>query len=178
MNSIARWILVAFVASAAFGCGKKDQKKEDPTPVETTTQKAEEPSSSKEAEGEARDALLALQRVHFEFDSSELTQESRDALTEAATNLKALKGVELYVDGHADSAGTTEYNLQLGEQRAVAVKKFLARLGVDPATLHVVSFGEEKPLEEGSEVNAKNRRVEFRLMEGDIELVIKESAVE
>lgn len=174
MNFIYRCILVALVAVGTLGCAKKEQKKADPAPVETTTaQKADEPSGSKDAEGEARAALLALQRVHFEFDSSELTEESRTALTEAATSLKTLDSVQLYVDGHADSAGTTEYNLQLGEQRAVSVKKFLARLGVDPATLHVVSFGEEKPLEEGSEVNEKNRRVEFRLMEGDIELVVE-----
>lgn len=173
MNQICRFVLVALVAASAFGCSKKQQTKPDPAPVETTAKTAEEPSGSKDAEGEARAALLALERVHFEFDSSDLTEDSRNALTEAAANLTKLEGVELYVDGHADSAGTTEYNLQLGEQRAVAVKNFLSRLGVDPATLHVVSFGEEKPLEEGSEVNAKNRRVDFRLMEGDIELVIK-----
>lgn len=122
------------------------------------------------------DALLSLRRVHFGYDSAELTPESREALVDARAKLGDNPKVNLFVEGHADERGSTEYNIGLGEKRANAVTNYLAALGVDRARLHVVSYGEERPLIEASTEAAwaKNRRVDFRIMQGDIEIVVRE----
>ena len=64
------------------------------------------------------------------------------------------------IEGHADERGTTEYNLALGERRATAVKSYLVALGVDPARVLTISYGEERPADPGhdEEAYAQNRR--------------------
>jgi peptidoglycan-associated lipoprotein len=133
---------------------------------------------TEEATGAMRDLILALRRVHFAFDVSSLTDDARDALTEAASslNMPELSDVQLWVDGNTDERGTTEYNMSLGERRGQTVVKYLVSLGVDEKRLHVVSYGEENPLVSGSSehAHAKNRRVDFRLKRGDVEFVLNE----
>ena len=67
------------------------------------------------------------------------------------------------IEGHCDERGTNEYNLALGERRANSAKDYIVNLGVDPARLKTVSYGEEKPLAEGhnEEAWAQNRRAHF-----------------
>ena len=147
-------------------------------PTSTQVASADSDGDGEEvAEGDVRDAILALQRVHFALDSSDLNEPSQQALTEAAAKLKNQQEVHLYVEGHADAQGETEYNLQLGEKRAKVVQQYLSRLGVAPERLHVVSYGEEKPLTSAdtSAAYAQNRRVDFRLMKGDVEMVLESS---
>ena len=150
------------------------------TTVETTKQVEEKPapqekSKFKQATGDLRDALISLEKVHFALDSSELTKESRDALADAAPKL-IKHGVELHVDGHTDTRGTEEYNAALGEKRADAVVDYLKSLGVEGTKLHAHSWGEEKLAAMGTETesHAANRRVEFRMMQGDVQLVLEE----
>ncbi|HQO78338.1 MAG TPA: OmpA family protein, partial [Thermodesulfobacteriota bacterium] len=66
---------------------------------------------------------------------------------------------------HCDERGMQEYNLALGERRAVAVQSYLSTLGVRPTTTEAISYGEERPAVPGSseEAWAKNRRVEFTI---------------
>lgn len=128
------------------------------------------------ATGEMRQLLLALKRVHFPFDSSTLGTKARDALDDAAEKLRSIENVNLYVDGHTDARGTTEYNMSLGEQRAKAVVAYLKNSGVEPQRLSTTSFGEENPIAEGSGTPdyALNRRVEFRILKGDVEFVLED----
>ncbi len=169
----------ALTIGGATAC-KKQQAKPDDTVTEGTIEPQEDKEwkDKKVAEGDERATLLALQRVHFGVDKFDLTDESRTALTEASAGLKKLPKVHLHVDGHADSTGSTEYNLQLGEKRAKAVKDFLVRAGIEGERLHIISFGEEEPLKDDgtAEALAANRRVDFRLMRGDVEIVLEESA--
>lgn len=164
-------------------CGSKSKPAaKDPTSARLD---AEKPAArdtdgnpkTEPAEGELRDVLITLRRVHFQLDSTELTEDSRAALSEAGPKLARHPDVHLYVDGHADERGTEEYNVALGERRARAVSDYLIRLGVAQDNLHIVSFGEGKPLvnQSDSVALAKNRRVDFRLMRGDIQLVVEES---
>ena len=165
------------VCLASVGC-KKAVKDKAPTEETFTEPTAEEPEARTEvADADLRAAILALQRVHFGFDSSDLTEDSRNALTEAAEKLAPQAAVHLYVEGHADSAGETEYNLTLGEKRAKAVAEYLKKMGVAGERLHVVSYGEEVPLRKGesSDAMAANRRVDFKLMRGEIELVLEDA---
>ena len=152
-----------------FGCkkGKQDVKSGDdgkskPTASDTgdaNARKAPTPGEVKVATGDLRDLLLALKRVHFALDANTLTEGGRNALDEAAEKLKALPKVALYVDGHTDERGTTEYNMGLGERRAQTVVDYLTRLGIKGERLNTVTFGEELPLGSGSgELQlAKNR---------------------
>lgn len=170
-------IVLFLVCAGGLGCKKKKPDEKPTEPIGKMELRRPEASGTEKAEGDVRDAMLALQRVHFGFDSADLTDPSRNALEEAATKLKGKEEVHLYVEGHADQAGETEYNMTLGERRAKAVSDYLSTLGIDKDRLHIVSYGEEKPLASGADAKAmaKNRRVDFRVMRGEIELVLEES---
>jgi len=115
--------------------------------------------------------------IHFEFDKYEITSESRSALEKNADCMKQ-KGVKnLVIEGNCDERGTTEYNMSLGERRASTVVDYLKNSGVEPSRLNIVSFGEEKPMAQGSgdREYAENRRVEYRLMRGDVQFVLEDS---
>ena len=120
--------------------------------------------------------LLRLKRVHFAMDSTVLTVEARLALRDARARLDEYPGIHLYVEGHADAYGSAEYNIGLAEKRATAVCDYMARLGMTPERLHVVSWGEEQPLAASGTPNehARNRRVEFRLKQGELELHLED----
>ena len=69
----------------------------------------------------------------------------------------------MIIEGHCDERGTNEYNLALGERRANSAKDYIVNLGVEPARLKTVSYGEEKPFAQGhnEEAWAQNRRAHF-----------------
>ena len=172
-----------FVASALFaiGCAKKNQEvvniNDIPLPFPQPEQKEESPQKVQVATGEMKEILLTLKRVHFSFDATTLAPPARDALDEASGRLSKLPDVSLCVDGHTDARGTTEYNLSLGERRAQTVVNYLTNLGIQSKRLNHVSFGEEVPLSRGATSidYARNRRVDFRLIRGDIEFVLEDS---
>lgn len=178
-------VLTALAAMALClpACGPKDKPAaKNPTSdridTEGRDQSGDDAAAGKTepAQGELRDVLITLRRVHFPFDSNELTEDSRAALAEAGPKLARHPDVHLYVDGHADQRGTEEYNVALGERRAQVVADYLMRMGVTKDQLHIVSFGEGRPLidQETDVAMAKNRRVDFRLMRGEIRLVVEE----
>ena len=86
-------------------------------------------------------------------------------MTQVAQHLLQNPGHMLLVEGHCDEQGTEEYNLSLGERRALSVAEELARLGVGPERLGTQSFGEKVPVSDSNtkESLAKNRRGEFVL---------------
>lgn len=169
-------LLVICVGLSVLGCKKGEQEVVSQGDANAQAAPAPAPASVQVATGEMKDLLLALRKVHFAFDADTLGESAKQGLTEAAEKLTKLSGVALYVDGHTDERGTTEYNMSLGERRAKTVVSYLERLGVEPARLNVVSFGEEKLAVSGtSDVDrAKNRRVEFRVMQGDVQFVLEE----
>lgn len=123
-----------------------------------------------------REVLLQLQRVHFARDSVELTAEGHAALRRVAELLRAHADVNLFIEGHADPRGTPEYNLGLGQQRAATVSRYVEGLGIAPERLQLTSYGEERPLapESSQSALARNRRVEFRVLRGNVRLVLEE----
>lgn len=116
----------------------------------------------------ARKEATALQTVRFDFDSVKLSAEAERVLDQNARWLLDHPGIVVRVEGHADERGTSEYNLTLGAHRARKVRDFLISRGVSPKNLVTVSFGEELPLDTGSEPEswARNRRTEFGLVNG------------
>ena len=101
--------------------------------------------------------------VPFAFNLDELGDEAKSRLERIARCLTTMPNAELGIQGHADERGTQEYNLHLGERRARSIRRYLVNLGVDEKVLSVISYGEERPVDEGSNETswAKNRRAEF-----------------
>ncbi|HLS98840.1 MAG: peptidoglycan-associated lipoprotein Pal [Porticoccaceae bacterium] len=100
---------------------------------------------------------------YFEFDKAVLTSEARAALDIHAQRLRG-GNRQVRLEGHADERGTREYNMALGERRANAVKEYLTLQGVNAANLEVISYGEERPAQLGSDDQSwsLNRRVEMK----------------
>jgi peptidoglycan-associated lipoprotein len=107
--------------------------------------------------------VAPLSDVFYDFNRSELTASTQAQLKTNAAWLSANANKKVILEGHCDERGTNEYNMALGERRAQSAKEYLINLGVDPARLKTVSFGEEKPFDPGhnEEAWAKNRRVHF-----------------
>ena len=104
-----------------------------------------------------------LKPAFFEYDSSELTSDAQRALNENAGVLKQYPAWTVTIEGHCDERGTAEYNLALGERRAVAARAYLVSLGVSADRLRTVSYGKEFPFDPGHDETAyaKNRRAHF-----------------
>jgi peptidoglycan-associated lipoprotein len=104
-----------------------------------------------------------LKPVFFELDSAELSQESQSTLQENATVLKKYATWQITIEGHCDERGSAEYNLALGERRALVARDYLVSLGVVAPRVRTVSYGKEFPFEPGHEEGSwiKNRRAHF-----------------
>jgi peptidoglycan-associated lipoprotein len=104
-----------------------------------------------------------LKPVFYELDSSDITAVSQKTLDENAALLKRYPSWTVTVEGHCDERGTAEYNLALGERRAIAARAYLVSLGIPANRLRTVSYGKEFPFDPGHDESAfaKNRRAHF-----------------
>lgn len=104
-----------------------------------------------------------FQPVFFEFDSSEISGSGQTALTANAELLRRYPSWAVTIEGHCDERGTAEYNLALGERRALSARAYLVTLGIAPDRLKTVSYGKEFPFDPGrtEEAYARNRRAHF-----------------
>ena len=99
--------------------------------------------------------------ILFDYDSYRLKKDTASALEKIATWLKKHRNVRLMIEGHCDERGSRKYNLILGEQRSLSVRRYLTGLGISPSRLYTITYGEDKPVDTGHNENAwvKNRRV-------------------
>lgn len=113
--------------------------------------------------GESRE-IAGLTTIYFDFDSYVLSDASRRTLRQNFEWLKNRPEAKATIEGHADERGSDEYNLALGEKRAVMAMEYLLGLGLPAERMNTISYGEEKPAVEGNDEGSwsKNRRVEFR----------------
>ncbi|WP_237099303.1 peptidoglycan-associated lipoprotein Pal [Nitrospina gracilis] len=127
----------------------------------------EEPEKIEEARLLAFEPTAQVEDVYFAFDSFDLDEKSKDRLRANVEWLKQNPNAKVEIQGHCDERGTNNYNLGLGERRALATKKFLAAQGVDESRLHTISYGEEKPFCFESSENCwwRNRRAHFLISE-------------
>lgn len=107
-----------------------------------------------------------VQDAFYNYDEATLSPEAQAALTASANWLKAHSQYSLLIEGHCDERGTEQYNLALGDRRANSARDFLATLGVEGNRMRTVSYGEERPFDQGHEDNAwaKNRRAHLVLV--------------
>jgi peptidoglycan-associated lipoprotein len=104
-----------------------------------------------------------LDDVFFEYDKADLSEKARTSLQKDADWMKRWTTTRVTVEGHADSRGTNEYNLALGERRSAATRDYLVTLGVPANRIDIVSKGEEQPFctEEAESCWSLNRRGHF-----------------
>jgi peptidoglycan-associated lipoprotein len=186
-SAAARTAFYALVLSTAFtaACGKKTPPVVRPTPPPPAAETAPSPRPPAPPqpvaepvpvppEPVAEDRIAAsslddlnknspLQPVFFAYDSSEIDSAGQAVLDANAAKLKANPSWMITIEGHCDERGTAEYNLALGERRAVAARAYLVSLGIAADRLHTVSYGKEFPFDPGHDeaAYARNRRAHF-----------------
>ena len=125
-----------------------------------------EPITKKQKVNKELYELLNSKVIEFVKSKDEITPKSQAVLDEVFDILNKHKGLKIQIEGHTDSDGDEKINQFLSEVRAVAVKKYLVKKGIDPKSLTTVGFGESKPIvDNNSTINKqKNRRVEFKVL--------------
>ncbi len=124
--------------------------------------------SARDAAAKKNAAALAdlnIQNVYFDFDKSSIRPDAREILKANADIFTKNSAAKIVVEGHCDERGTAEYNMALGERRAQEVKQYLVNLGIDAGRIETVSYGEERPADQGhtEDAWAQNRRAQFVL---------------
>jgi peptidoglycan-associated lipoprotein len=129
---------------------------------------------AEEAEKAAKGKLiytvtLSNDKVRFPLNKAEISDEAKAMIDEAVAPLvKENRGVYFEIEGHTDSTGDAAYNFKLGEQRAMAVRDYIAKThGIALNRLNVISYGEDKPVADNKtrDGRAQNRRVVIRILE-------------
>jgi outer membrane protein OmpA-like peptidoglycan-associated protein len=131
-------------------------------------------TKAQEAEKAAKGKLiytvtLSNDKVRFPVNKAEISDEAKAMIDEAVGPLvKENRGVWFEIEGHTDNTGDAAYNFKLGEERAMAVRDYIAKThGIALNRLNVISYGEEKPVAENKtrDERAQNRRVVIRILE-------------
>jgi peptidoglycan-associated lipoprotein len=118
-------------------------------------------TSSAAAPGSQQDFVVNVgDRVFFETDSSELTEQARATLDKQAQWLNNYNRYAFTIEGHADERGTREYNIALGARRAQTVREYLTTRGIAAARMRTISYGKERPVAVCDDIScwSQNRR--------------------
>lgn len=157
-------VLVALVAVSA-GCAKKAPVI-PPAPPQSTVETPTPPPAPPKSDTPVtpipggKVSSSDFQPAFFDLDSYTLRDDARGALDSDAKLMRDNADVNLTIEGHCDERGTVEYNQALGEKRAQAARDYLVAAGIDGGRLNVISYGKERPFDQGHDESAwaKNRR--------------------
>ena len=180
-------VLVVLIAVVVAACGKKKPPvaRPMPPPIQNTTNEtapvrppepprpvaepvvvmppmpADDTIGSRSLDDLNRDS--PLRPLFYELDSADVSADGQKVLQENASVMKKFPTWQVTIEGHCDERGTAEYNLALGERRALAAKNYLVSLGVPADKVRTVSYGKEFPFDAAHEDAAwsKNRRAHF-----------------
>lgn len=149
-------IAVLSISALLAACAGSDAVRESPSG----------PAAGKSGAADNTAALKnmpSIQRLNFAFDSSEIDPAGAKVLKSWADHLVKYPDVQIVLEGHCDERGTTDYNISLGERRAIAARDSLLAMGASQNQITVISFGEERPLDARHTESAwrKNRRIEI-----------------
>lgn len=159
-----RHVALAVLAVAMIsGCKGKQTKTDENVPSSAGTEDVSSTPMSFDPMGSDSGRIEGLTTVNFEYDKSSLTSEGRRRAQGNAEWMKKNPNVNVQIEGHCDARGSIEYNIALGERRANAVKNYMTSLGIPGDRLSVISYGKEKPLNQGDSESAyaANRRANF-----------------
>lgn len=172
-----RLLLVLMFTAFLTACGTTQESEQAPATVEdrsTESRDADdegysqtygtgEDESGEFSELDDPSSILSNRTIYFDYDSSDIRSEYRDVVAAHAEYLADNPNLTVSLEGHADERGSREYNLALGERRALSVKQQMTLLGADSEQIRVTSYGEERPAVEGTGegVWSQNRRVEI-----------------
>jgi peptidoglycan-associated lipoprotein len=156
-------VLIAFGMTIFTGCAQKSTVVKDEAVQE---QKAEATPADQEQSAKVEAAAKAevnIRDINFDFDQSNIRPDAREILKANADILLKKGAAKITIEGYCDERGTAEYNMALGERRAQEAKKYIINLGVKASQIKTISYGEERPLDPGSNEDAwaKNRRAHF-----------------
>jgi peptidoglycan-associated lipoprotein len=166
-------VIVAVVALSAGACHKKVPpvaRPIPPPPPPVTSPEAPVSPPAPIVEDKMMAASLdeinknsPLRPVFFEYDSSEISGEAQKILEGNAEVMKKYRSWVVTIEGHCDERGTAEYNLALGERRAVSARTYLVSLGIPAERVRIISYGKEFPFDAGHNdaAWARNRRDHF-----------------
>jgi len=171
-------MIVLIFTAFLFACESTPEKADDAVAVEdqgTNLSDATDDASEAQtygAEDDERSGIsslddpqgpLSVRIIYFEYDSSDIQSEYREAVEAHAAYLVANPSTIVTLEGHADERGSREYNLALGERRAQTVKRRMTLLGASPDQIRTVSYGEERPAVDNHDDYSwsQNRRVEI-----------------
>jgi peptidoglycan-associated lipoprotein len=144
----AKFAAVIFAALAIAGCAKHDA---DPTNA----------MASAAVPGSQQDFVVNVgDRVFFDTDSSDLSDQARSTLDKQAEWLNHYSQYSFTIEGHADERGTREYNLALGARRAQTVRDYLVSRGIAAQRMRTISYGKERPVATCDNIScwSQNRR--------------------
>ncbi len=176
MKTLRLLLLVMIAGVLSFGAicgGKKSPTLTPPKPAEQPEEQVtiEKPKVENEiptppVEEEAKEPIV-FENIYFDFNKYELKPEARGILNRIAEKLRENPEVNIRIEGNCDERGTEQYNLALGEKRALEAKKFLIGAGISANRIEIISYGEENPIDPGHNEKAwaKNRRDEFKILQ-------------
>jgi len=179
-------VLIGFVVFLFTGCQRRvlveggAEEAKQPEVIEGESQVPGEAEAAKEKEqieaslqtkrypgieGEVLESSMLVD-IHFAFDRYDLSPVARVKLAENAEFILKFPEAKIQIEGHCDERGNNEYNLALGERRAISARTYLISLGVPTNRLSTISYGEELPAdpEHNEEAWAKNRRSHFVIL--------------
>lgn len=160
-------LILALVTALVLmpACGSKKKAKDGVEAVGETApdQNIASKPMTLDANGSDSGTIAGLSTIFFDYDQAAITSEARRQLAQNAEWIKGNNNVAVQIEGHCDARGTVEYNIALGERRAIAVKNYLVGLGIDGKRLSIISYGKERPVAQGDSEDSysKNRRANF-----------------
>lgn len=186
-------VLAAVVGGGVAACGGQSEPEvaAEPAPdtaamrraredsiraAEEARRRAEEDAARRRAEEEARAREAAMMQLRndlataimFDYDASTIRPADEAVLDRKAAIMQANPNLTLQISGHADQRGADEYNLALGNRRALAAKRYLVNKGIEDGRIETISYGEERPTcsAETEDCFQQNRRDEFAVTAG------------
>ena len=157
--------ILIFTLVFMFSCSTVPVEEVDSQQATTVDLTSDSDTSSEAASDAMSDVDIGepYVKIYFDYDQDTLREDALSDLLKVSRLMKDNPRYTLLVEGHADERGTREYNLALSERRAKAVEDFLSASGVSSFNVEVVGYGEEKPVDNGSNESAwsQNRRAEL-----------------
>tara|TARA_Y100000816_G_C26008756_1_gene527346 strand:+ start:327 stop:827 length:501 start_codon:yes stop_codon:yes gene_type:complete len=157
--------ILIFTLVFMFSCSTVPVEEVDSQQATTVDLTSDSDTSSEAASDPMSDVDIGEPyiKIYFDYDQDTLREDALSDLLKVSRLMKDNPKYTLLVEGHADERGTREYNLALSERRAKAVEDFLSASGVSSFNIEVVGYGEEKPVDNGSNESAwsQNRRAEL-----------------